>query len=393
MAQSYSKEALFERAEALVPRLRERAVATNNARSIPAETIEDYWDNDLFYLVKPKKHGGPEVRVDTNFEVASVLAKGDGSAAWVWTIMGVHDLFMALFPEKAQHEYWANDRTLSASSFAPSGRVTEVQGGLKLNGKWGFCSGIDHAQWMILAAFAGMLSQDPPIPDIRYCLVPKSDVKVVDDWRVLGLQGTGSKSCVVEDLFVPEHRTVTNFDLTEGKSPGSRLYDSPLYKTPVWAIFPFCISSVAPGITKGAVEAFVGEMKVRASQFDHSPLSRKPTIQARLAEASALADAAELLYQRSLHETIDKVMRGERLSLEHRVRSRRDQAYAIQMGRRACELLQGAQGGGGIFNHSHVQRCSRDLAGVAAHIVGNWDMPAVNYGQVILGGPPADPLF
>ena len=76
------------------------------------------------------------------------------------------------------------------------------------------------------------------------------------------------------------------------------------------------------------------------------------------------------------------------------MRSRRDQAYAIQMGRRACELLQGAQGGGGIFNHSQVQRCNRDLAGVAAHIAGNWDMPAVNYGQVILGGPPpADPIF
>jgi hypothetical protein len=137
---------------------------------------------------------------------------------------------------------------------------------------------------------------------------------------------------------------------------------------------------VAPGIVKGAVEAFVGEMKVPASQFDHSPLSRKATIHARLAEASALADAAELLYQRSLHETIDKIMHGERLSPEHRVRSRRDQAYAIQMGRQACELLQGAQGGS-FFNHSQVQRCSRDLVGVAAHIAGNWDMPAVNYGQ------------
>jgi len=299
---------------------------------------------------------------------------------------------MALFPEKAQHEYWATDRTLSASSFAPFGRVTEVQGGLKLNGKWGFCSGIDHAQWMILAAFAGTLSEDPPIPDIRYCLVPKSDVKVVDDWYVLGLQGTGSKSCVVEDLFVPEHRTVTNFDLTEGKSPGSRLYDSPLYKTPVWAIFPFCISSVAPGIVKGAVEAFVGEMKVRASQFDHSPLSRKPTIRARLAEASALADAAELLYQRSLHETIDKIMRGERLSLERPAAARRRGGPSgwRRPGHAGC--ARGARGGG-IFNHSHVQRCSRDLAGVAAHIAGNWDMPAVNYGQVILGGPPADPIF
>ena len=37
----------FERAEALVARLRERAVATNNARSVPAETIKDYWDGSL----------------------------------------------------------------------------------------------------------------------------------------------------------------------------------------------------------------------------------------------------------------------------------------------------------------------------------------------------------
>ena len=147
-----------------------------------------------------------------------------------------------------------------------------------------------------------------------------------------------------------------------------------------------------PGIVKGAVEAFVGEMKVRASQFDHSALSRKPTIHARLAEASALADAAELLYQRSLHETIDKIMRGERLSLERPAAARRRGGPSgwRRPGHAGC--ARGARGGG-IFNHSHVQRCSRDLAGVAAHIAGNWDMPAVNYGQVILGGPPADPIF
>jgi alkylation response protein AidB-like acyl-CoA dehydrogenase len=393
MAQSYSKESLFSRAEALIPRLKERAAATSQARQVPAETIKDFWDNDLCYLLKPKQFGGPEVRPDINFEVASVLSRGDGSAAWVWTVMGVHDLFVALFPEKAQQEYWAKDRTLSASSFAPSGKIEPAPGGYKLSGKWSFCSGIDHAQWMILSAFAGMLSQNPPIPDIRYALVPKSDVKVIDDWYVMGLSGTGSKSCAVENLFVPEHRAVRNDELAGGTSPGSKLYDSPLYHAPVWAIFPFCISSAAPGIAKGAVEAFIDEMKSRASAFDHSPLSKKPTIQVRLSEASALADAAELLYQRSCRETMDKIFRGETLSLEHRVRSRRDQAYAVQMGRRACDLLLGAQGGGGLFERSHVQRAGRDLAAVAAHIVGNWDMPALNYGQVMLGGPPTDPFY
>ena len=118
---SYTRDSLIERANALVPRLKERGEATSAARRIPAETIAEFWDGGLWYLLKPEKFGGPEVRVDTVFEIASVLARGDGSAAWVWTVMGVHDLFVALFPEKAQHEYWAKDRTLSASSFALSG--------------------------------------------------------------------------------------------------------------------------------------------------------------------------------------------------------------------------------------------------------------------------------
>ena len=390
---SYTRESLIERADKLVPTLRERARASSAARSLAPQTITDLWNADLFYLLKPKKYGGPEVRVDVAFEVASVLAKGDGSAAWVWTVMGVHDLFMALFPEEAQQEYWAKDRTLSASSFAPSGKIASAKDGFTLSGKWSFCSGVDHADWMLLAAIAGMLSMDPPIPDIRYALVPKAQIKVVDDWHVMGLSGSGSKSVAVENLFVPAHRTVTGADLIAGTSPGAKVHAGPLYRAPVWAIFPFCISSAAPGMARGACESFIGEMKARATSFDHSPLAKKPSIQMRVSEATALADCAELLYRRSLRETIDKVMAGETLSLEHRVRSRRDQGYAVVMAKRSAEILLSAQGGQGLYEDSPVQRALRDLQALSAHIVGGWDMPAINYGQVALGGPPADFFF
>lgn len=392
-AVSYTRESLIERASALIPVLKSRGEATSAQRHVPAETIRDFWDHGLGYLLKPAKVGGPEVRVDTVFEIASVLARGDGSSAWVWTVMGVHDLFMALFPEKAQQEYWANDRTLSASSFAPSGKLTPAEGGFRLSGKWGFCSGVDHARWMLLAGIAGMLSTDPPIPDIRYALLPIGDVKVIDDWHVMGLSGTGSKSVAVDNVFVPEHRTVRNDQLMAGTSPGASVNPGPLYRAPVWAIFPFCISSAMPGIAQGACSAFIDEMKSRAAGFDHSALAMKPGIQFRIAEATALADAAELLYRRSLTDTIDKVMKGEQLSLEHRVRSRRDQGYAIVMAKRACALLLEAQGGDGLFVRGHVQRALRDLNALSAHIVGGWDMPAQNYGQVILGGPPANFFF
>src|ERR1700733_9577498 len=204
-ALSYTRESLIERASALIPVLKERGAATSAARQVPAQTITDFWDHGLGYLLKPAKFGGPEVRVDTAFEVASVLARGDGSAAWVWTVTGVHDLFVALFPEPAQREYWEKDRTLSASSFAPSGKLTPAEGGFRLTGKWSFCSGIDHARWILLAGMAGMLSMDPPIPDIRYALLPIADCTVIDDWHVMGLSGTGSKSVAVDNVFVPEH--------------------------------------------------------------------------------------------------------------------------------------------------------------------------------------------
>jgi alkylation response protein AidB-like acyl-CoA dehydrogenase len=393
MAFSYTRDSLIERASALIPRLKERAVATSAARQVPATTVADFWDAGLWYLLRPKKFGGPEVRVDTVFELASVLARGDGSAAWVWTVMGVHDLFLAYFPEQAQQEYWAQDMTLSASSFAPGGRMTPAADGFTVSGKWSFCSGVDHAQWMLLGGIAGMISTDPPIPDIRFMLLPISDCKVIDDWHVLGLCGTGSKTVVVEHVFVPEHRVVKNDDLVNGTAPGADINPGPLYRAPVWAVFPFCITSPSAGMARGACESFVEEMKSRAAAFDHSPLARKPTIQLRIAEASALADAAELLYRRSLTETIDKIMRGETLSLEHRLRSRRDQGYSVVLAKRATELLLTAEGGKGLYLGGHVQRAARDLVALSAHIVGGWDMPALNYGQVALGGPPADPFF
>jgi hypothetical protein len=76
-----------------------------------------------------------------------------------------------------------------------------------------------------------------------------------------------------------------------------------------------------------------------------------------------------------------------------RLRNRRDQGYSVVMLQNATEKLLGALGGKGIFETNHVQRSFRDLHALAGHIVGGWDMPALNYGSVMLGGAPTDPFF
>ncbi|MGP0089295.1 MAG: acyl-CoA dehydrogenase family protein [Xanthobacteraceae bacterium] len=380
---------LLHKARTLAPVLRERAAATNQARRIPEETIGDFWDAGLWYLLKPKKFGGPEIRPDVAFTVANELARGDGSAGWVWAVFTIHDFLVALWPEEFQHEYWAKD-TLSASSFAPTGKATPASGGYRVSGKWSFCSGVDNADWLLLGTFFGPPSGGSPVPDIRYVMIPKREAKVIDDWFVFGLKGTGSKGLVVDDVFVPNHRILGLAEMIQGTTPGSRVHDSPLYRASVWGIIPFTISSPANGMARGGLDAFIEDMKVREGSFDHSPLAKKPGIQLAVAEASAMIDAAELLYWRSFRETIDKAMAGEPISVELRARSRRDQGFSVKMAREAAEKLFTAAAGRGLYEGNHVQRAYADLQALQGHIVAGWEMPAYSYGALMLGGPAAD---
>jgi alkylation response protein AidB-like acyl-CoA dehydrogenase len=386
----YSATNLLGRARALAPKLRERSYATNKAGQIPSETIEDFWDFKLNYLLRPKKFGGPAMRPDEAFAAGFELGRGDGSAAWVWSVMLIHDLFVSHFAEEFQQEYWGKDRTLSASSFLPHGKPTPASGGVRVSGKWSFCSGVDNADWLFLGVFFGPPSGGAPMPDIRYIMAPKGDYQILDDWEVMGLRGTGSKSVVIDDKFVPNHRIVSHKEMSDATSPGSRLHADPVYHAPIWSFVPFTISAPACGIAQGALESFVDEMKVRDDSFAHSPLSKKPGMHARVAEASAMIDSGDLLYKRSYRETIDKILAGEVPSLEFRARSRRDQGYCVKQAKAAVGLLIDAVGGRGLFESNHVQRSFRDLQAVSGHIVASWDVAAYSYGQMALGGPPTD---
>ncbi|MGH6982344.1 MAG: hypothetical protein ACREFC_14175, partial [Stellaceae bacterium] len=138
--------------------------------------------------------------------------------------------------------------------------------------------------------------------------------------------------------------------------------------------------------------AFIAEMKERRAA-DLMPLAKSPAIQMRIAEASALIDAADLLYKRSLRETMDRILAGETLSLDHRVRSRRDQTYSVVLAKRAMEMLFSAEGARGLYDAHPVQRAYRDLQAVSAHIVAGWDAPALTYGETALGQPPSSFIF
>src|SRR5690606_5007446 len=126
------------------------------------------------------------------------------------------------FGEQAQMDVWGDDpSTLCCSVLAPRTNAEVTDGGFRLTGSWPFSSGCDHASWALLGANVVGESGRPE----RYLfLVPMSELTIVDDWHVLGLRATGSKTLKGEKLFVPAHRALRFDLLLSGDTPGSKVH-------------------------------------------------------------------------------------------------------------------------------------------------------------------------
>ena len=113
--------------------------------------------------------------MDSDYRVFSkmlrTLAQGCGSSAWVCAVHGEHSWVVGQFPESAQHEVWDSDPyAVASASVAPNGTAEAVAGGYRLSGRWGFASGCDHAQWILL----GSIAKGSGAPESRMFLLPMS---------------------------------------------------------------------------------------------------------------------------------------------------------------------------------------------------------------------------
>ena len=215
------RAAMIARAEALVPALLERLPEAKAQRRVPDATIAELKDAGFFRAFQPARWGGLEMHPEIFFDV----------------------------PDAAQQEVWGEDSSvLISSSYMPVGKVKRAEGGYILSGEWGFSSGVDHCDWAMLGAFAPGEDGQPNRQDLRTFLVPKAEFEVKDDWHVSGLQGTGSKSVVVREVFIPEHRTHRFADGFRQASPGHAENQAPLFRMPFGQLFVRTVASGKPSV-------------------------------------------------------------------------------------------------------------------------------------------------
>ena len=375
---------LLERAASLVPVLRERTAKAETLRRCPEETVADLAAAGLLRICQPARFGGHELPWDVLCEVSRVLARGCGSQAWVGNIYCDHTQLLGMFELEAQADVWGEDPDARLSaSVEPAGTARPVPGGFVFSGRHRYASGIDYAHWLLCG---GHLHEDGKPPRRSFYLVPKSDVTVIDDWHVIGLAGTGSKSFEVKEAFVPAHRMLDGDQHDEGMGPGSAVNRAAVFRMPRHDIAGTGFAAVALGVAEGLFDEYVKYTRTRQSRG--AAVSEQMGTQIATGNSAAELLAASRLILGAAREAMAVLERGERLATEQRQRTRLSAAFGAQLILAAAQRLFNGAGSRALFLDSAMQRYMRDLYAVAAHRSLAWDSSAANYGALLLGIAP-----
>jgi alkylation response protein AidB-like acyl-CoA dehydrogenase len=390
MLMTSAQDVMADVNEAL-PFIREAAVQCDLDRAVPAESIALLERAGVFRILQPSRYGGTEGRLQLFFDAIAAIGSACTSTGWVAGVLGTHQWVLGHFPQEAQDDVWkAEPRTLMSGSASPASvTALRVAGGYRVSGTWRFCSGSNHATWHF--GGATISNPEPGTPDKLLVLLPVTDVEFVDNWIVNGLRGTASRDGIARDVFVPEHRVLAISALLAGKTPGQRVNSGALFRLPNATVVALGIAAPPIGATASALAGFIDANRTRERtgglQGATRIMAESPTLQLQIADAATRYDAVRALIERDLEET-QRANEGGALTVNTRVRVRRDLAFAVQACVEIVGTLYQSAGTTAMFTPNSLERTWRDVTATGMHVGLRWDNLGVAAGRHLFGLEP-----
>ena len=374
---------MIARARALAPRLRESAEEARALGRVPREIMDAFHESGLLRLGQPRRFDGFEMGWDVLCEISEILAAADCSQAWIQRITADHAVMVGTFPAEAQEEVWAdNHRAIICAGFDPVGRATWVPGGFRFSGKHGFSSGIDFADWLIAGGYIENGPGGDALDGPHFFLLRRSEATIIDDWDTIGLEGTGSKSFVTEDVFIPAHRQLDGARARIGQGPGTAINKAPVYRTPRGGVTSTGFAALTVGTAKGVLQEWLRYTAPRKSR--HVAMADDPGTHMVVARASAEIDAAHGLYFGTISDATRRLGDGEILSDFDLINARRNVSFAAKLALKAGTRLFNAAGGRALKRGIPLERQYTNLLGAASHHAMVWERNALGYGEALL---------
>jgi alkylation response protein AidB-like acyl-CoA dehydrogenase len=345
--------------ETLSERLAEAAPASEENRRVAPELVEELRRIGVFRMFAPAAVGGLDLPIVETMKILEKLAAADGSVGWI-SMIGCHGpLFFAQLEPSASAQIFADGPdVIGGGSVRPEGTARACEGGWRVDGKWGFASGCEHADWLYVWCVEtgddGPAAGSNGAPKVRMVVHPARAFAVLDTWDVVGMRASGSHHVALEDAFVADP-----FTLALGKM-GTRLQA----RTNIIAMLH--LGAVAVGIAEGALQDITG-LVLSGRQRLYSPTSLRDSALAQHAFGKAEADVkAARAYLHAEAQSCDDA--GEQDDWQALTSTAAQAAYwAAQVCTAAVDSLFAVAGGTSIQSSSPLQRRLRDVHTLLQH--------------------------
>lgn len=377
-----------EALHALLPRIKARREEIEESRRLPKDLVAELVGTGIFRLGVPKDLGGDEGSPVDLIRIAETIGTADGSVGWCAAIGMTVSGVSGMMPDEGAREVYANPSLPRSIVAEPAGAAIEVDGGVRVSGRWRFASGVTHADWIGLGAIVmenGAPRMTPHGPDTIHVMVPTSDLTIHDTWHVHGLRGTGSFDVSCEDVFVPNRRRFSAFAPVNPRP-------EPFYRMPVLAIVAPSMIAPGLGIARAALDELYELAPGKTPALSMVPLPEKPLFQAEIARLEATLGAARSFLYDTLEDTWETVCSGQKLSGRQRALLRAACNYACEAVSHVTRRVNTLAGASSVYSNSSIQRHARDAEVITHHMTQSphvWE----DAGRMLMGFEPLAPIF
>ncbi len=340
-------------AEELAPLFAARAAGHDADDTFVSENYADLRRRRVFSAAVPDELGGGGASPAEMCEVLRTLARACSSTALALS-MHTHQVLIPAWRwrhDRAPVEPFlrrvASEQLVIATSggsdwLAGSGRADKVEGGYRVSGRKIFASGSPAAD-----IFTTMAIYDDPAdgPTVLHFAIPLDapGVKLHDNWRTLGMRGTGSHDLTLDAVFVPDAGISV-------RRPAGRW--SHIWHIVAATALP-AIYSVYVGVAEAARAVALREAGRRRDDR---------TVQEMIGAMDTELAAARMAW-RSMVDAANRGPVGPEVTNEVMI----GRTLVGQAVLRTAEAAMEVAGGAGFFRSAGLERLFRDLQGARYH--------------------------
>lgn len=202
----------FQSVRNLGPVFADRAAVHDLEASFVADNYADLKEHGFFSAGVPSELGGGGLTHAELCKLLRELAHHCGSTALALS-MHQHLVAAAIWryrrgqPGEALLRKVADNQAVLVSTggrdwLASNGEMQKVEGGFRVSARKAFASGCQAGDVLVASAQYDDPDEGPSVLHFSVSLSAEG-VQLLDDWHTLGMRGTGSRTVILEDVFVP----------------------------------------------------------------------------------------------------------------------------------------------------------------------------------------------